>query len=258
MFDQILSDILLSLFIVFIYLCINAYLKIRANANVIRENWPVYRCNPSYMPFAGMLMKPTDMSKSEYTQMNFEYCFQNILNNVAVSFMEPLYYTQSMAGSILRGIVGALNDMRNLVNNIRNAISAIIAEILARTLNVMQPIMIILIKVRDMVGKIQGLSASFLYTIYGMYLTIESGLRSIFQIIVIILIAMGAAIIAVWIAVGIAIAFGPFGIPAMIALTTTGVALTAVYIGIAIPLGIIAHFLAQVMHIDGLSLVPSR
>jgi hypothetical protein len=257
MFDQILTDILLSLVVIFVYLCINAYLKIRANSKIIRENWPIYRCNPSYMPFAGMVMQPTDMSKTEYTQMNFEYCFQNIMNDVAKSFMEPLYYTQTIAGSTLSGIASALNSMRELINNIRNALSSVIAEIMARTLNVMQPVIIILIKMRDMIGKMQGMITTYLYTIYGMYQTMVSGLKSVFQIIVIILIAMGAAIVAVWIAVAIAIAFGPFGIPAVIAMTATGIALTAVYIGIAIPLGIIAHFLAETMHIRGLSLVPS-
>lgn len=257
MFDQILTDILLSLVVVFVYLCINAYLKIRANSKIIRENWPIYRCNPSYMPFAGMVMQPTDMSKTEYTQMNFEYCFQNIMNDVAKSFMEPLYYTQSIAGSTLKGIANALNSMRELINNVRNALSSVIADIMARTLNVMQPVILILIKMRDMIGKMQGLVTTYLYTIYGMYQTMVSGLKSVFQIIVIILIAMGAAIVAVWIVVAIAIAFGPFGIPAVIAMTAVGVALTAVYIGIAIPLGIIAHFLAETMHISGMSLVPS-
>jgi hypothetical protein len=209
------------------------------------------------MPFAGMVMQPTDMSKSEYTQVNFEFCFQNIMNDIATSYMEPLYYTQSLAGSILSGIAKALNSMREMVNLIRNAISSIIAEILARTLNVMQPIIIILIKFRDLVGKMQGQVTTYLYTVYGLYLTLISGLRSIFQILVIILIAMGAAIVAVWVAVAVAIAFGPFGIPAVIAMTATGVVLTAVYIGIAIPLGIIAHFLAETMHIRGLSLVPA-
>ena len=255
--DQVLTDILLSLVIVFIYLCAYAYVKIRANSNFIRENWPIYRCNPAYMPFAGMVMQPTDMSNSEYTQMNFEYCFQNIMNDVASSYMEPLYYTQSVAGSMLSGIASSLNSMREMINNIRNAISSIIAEILARTLNVMQPIILMIIKFRDLIGKMQGQVTAYLYTIYGMYQTILSGLRSVFQIIVIILIALGAVIIAVWVAVAIAIAFGPFGIPVMIAMTATGIALTAVYIGIAIPLGIIAHFLAETMDIRGLSLVPS-
>jgi hypothetical protein len=256
-FDQILMDILLGVLVIFVYLCAYAYLKVRANSIYIRANWPKYRCNPSYMPFAGMVMQPSDMSKSEYVQMNFEYCFQNVMNGVAKSFMEPLYYTQSIAGSILSGVANALNNMRELINYIRNAISSVIADIMARTLNVMQPVVVILIKIRDVIGKIQGLVTTQIYTVYGAYLTMLAGLRAVFEILVIILIAMVATIVAVWIGVAIAIAFGPFGIPAMIALTATGVALTAVFIGIAIPLGYIADFLAKTMHISGLSVLPS-
>jgi hypothetical protein len=257
LFDEVLTDILLTVLIIFTYLCAYAYLKVRANSNFIRENWSKYRCNPSYMPFAGMVMQPTNMSKSDYAQMNFEYCFQNIMNGVATSFMEPLYYTQSVAGSILHGIANALNSVRELINNIRNAISSVIADIMGRTLNVMQPIMHIIIKVRDVIGKMQGLVTTQLYTVYAVYLMLLSGLRTVYDIMVIILIAMGATIVAVWIGVAIAIAFGPFGIPTMIALTATGIALTAIFIGIAVPLGIISDFLAKTMKISGLAALPS-
>lgn len=241
-FDRVLTDILLALLILFLYLCAYAYLKIRANSKFIRENWSVYRCNPSYMPFAGMVMKPTDMSQTEYTQMNFEHCFQNIMNDVAKSYMTPLYYTQSLAGSILSGIASALNSMRELINNVRTALASVMADIMSRILNIMQPIVIIMIKLRDSVSKMQGIITAYLYTIYGTYLTLVSGLKSVFHLIVIILIAMGAAIVAVWIAVAVAAAFGPFGAPAVVAMTATGIALTAVYIAIAIPMGIIANF----------------
>jgi hypothetical protein len=257
LFDEVLTDILLTVLIIFTYLCAYAYLKVRANSNFIRENWSTYRCNPSYMPFAGMVMQPTNMSKSDYAQMNFEYCFQNIMNGVATSFMEPLYYTQSVAGSILHGIANALNSVRELINNIRNAISSVIADIMGRTLNVMQPIMHIIIKVRDVIGKMQGLVTTKLYTVYAVYLMLLSGLRTVYDIMVIILIAMGATIVAVWIGVAIAIAFGPFGIPTLIALTATGIALTAIFIGIAVPLGIISDFLAKTMKISGLAALPS-
>lgn len=258
LFDQIITDILLTLFVIFLYLCAYAYTKVRANSNIIRENWPVYRCNPAYMPFAGMVMQPTDMSESAYTQMNFEYCLQNTLNNVAKSFMEPLYYTQSLAGSIMNGIANALNTLRELILYVRNAISSVIADIMSRTLNVMQPIMYIIIKIRDVIGKIQGLVTTQLYTIYGAYKTMLTGLRAVFEIIVIILIAMVATVVGLWVGVAIAIAFGPFGVPAMLAMTGSALALTAVFIGISVPLGYIADFMAKTLKISGLSVLPSK
>jgi hypothetical protein len=257
LFDQIVSDILWSVIIIFVYLCANVYLKVRTNATNIRTNWPVYRCKPAYMPFAGMIMQPTDQSNLEYVQTNFEYCIQAIIKDMSSVALEPLYYTQSAVGSMLDGIANVLNDVRGLINAIRTAISSIIAEIMGRVLNIMQPIVIMLIKLRDMLNKVMGMMTTYLYTMYGMYDTMQSGLKSTFEIIVIILIAAGAALIAVWIGLAIAIAFGPFGIIPAGILAATGAVLTAIYIGIAIPMGMIAHALAEILHIHGLSLVPS-
>ena len=251
-------DVGWTVIIIFIFCCANAYLKIRANAQMIRSNWITYRCNPAYMLFAGTIMKPNDSTgdQMQYTNENFEYCIQNDLKSISSTFMDPVYYTQSVATSMLSGIANALNDMRTLINNIRDAVSSIIADVMSRILNVMQPVVLLSLSMRDMMGKIQGIMTTSLYTLLGAYDTMQSGLRSMFEIIVIILIAMGATIIALWIVVAIAAAFGPFGIiPMGIATAAAGV-MTAIYIGIAIPMGIIAHFLAETMHIQGLSLIP--
>jgi hypothetical protein len=192
----------------------------------------------------------------QFANENFEFCVQNEFKTISSTFMEPVYYVQSVAMSTLHGIANALNDMRALINNIRNAVSSIIADILSRVLNVMQPVVMMSLSMRDMMGKIQGIMTASLYTLLGIYDALQSGLKSTFEVIVIILIAMGAAIIALWVAVAIAAAFGPFGVPVVIASTAAATVMTAIYIGIAVPLGIIAHFLAETMHIHGLSLIP--
>jgi hypothetical protein len=257
--DDYVHDLLWCVLIIFAFCCAKAYSKIRTNAQMIRINWPKYQCNPAYIPFAGHIMKPSDSfhDKMQFTNVNFQYCVQTDLKTISSKFMDPLYYAQSVATSTLHGIATALNAMRTLVNSIRDALSSVIADVMSRVLNVMQPVVGLILNARDLMGKIQGIMTASLYTLYGTYDTIQSGLRSVFEIIVIILIAMGAAIVALWIAVAIAIAFGPFGIPFVIGSTAAAIALTAVYIGIAIPMGIIAHFLAETMHIQGLSLVQS-
>lgn len=257
--DDYVYDMLWTVLIIFLYCCAYAYLKIRANAQVISNNWVRYRCNPAYMPFAGMIMQPNDDfgDQVKYANINFEYCTQKVLKGISSGFIDPIYYMQSIATSILHGIVNTLNDMRILINNIRNAVSSVMADVMARVLNVMQPVVMMVISARDMMGKIQGTMTAALYTLYGTYATILSSLRSIFEIIVIILIAMAAAIVALWIAVAIAAAFGPFGIIPMLISTAAATVLTAIFVGIAIPLGIIAHFLAETMHIRGLSGIPS-
>jgi len=256
--DDYMSNVAWSAIIIFAYCCGYAYLKIRENSQLIRNDWIKYRCNPAYMMFAGNIMKPngTNREKMNYTETNFEYCVQNELKSISSLFLEPFYYAQSLMIGILHFLANVLNDIRTLINSIRNAVSSIIADIMSRGLNVMQPVIAIFLKIRDTMGKVQGIMTASLYTLLGVYDTLQSGLRSTFEVIVIILIAMGAAIIALWIAVAIAIAFGPFGLPVVIASTAAATVMTAIYIGIAVPLGIIAHFLAETMHIHGLSLVP--
>jgi hypothetical protein len=210
------------------------------------------------MMFAGNVMLPngTTKEKMNFTETNFEYCVQNELKSISSLFMEPIYYAQSLMIGTLHFLANVLNEIRTLINKIRNAVSSIILDIMSRGLNVMQPIIGMFLSMRDMMGKIQGIMTASLYTLLGIYDALQSGLKSTFEVIVIILIAMGAAIIALWVAVAIAAAFGPFGVPVVIASTAAATVMTAIYIGIAVPLGIIAHFLAETMHIHGLSLIP--
>ena len=256
--DDYMSAIAWSAIILFAYACVYAYLKIRANAQMIRTNWIEYRCNPAYMMFAGNVMKPngTFKEKMQFTETNFEYCVQNELKSISSLFLEPLYYFQSLMIGILHFLANVLNEIRILINYIRQAIASVMLDIMSRGLNIMQPVIGMFLKIRDTMGKVQGIMTASLYTVLGIYDALQSGLKSTFEVIVIILIAMGAAIIALWIAVAIAIAFGPFGVPFVIASTAAAGVMTAIYIGIAIPLGIIAHFLAETMHIHGLSLIP--
>jgi hypothetical protein len=255
-FDQLLTDVLLAMLIFLLYSFAFVYFKLKKNKLHIRENWNTYKCNPAYMPFAGAIMEPSNMTELEYVQENFQYCFQNVLKEIVVLFLNPLYYTQSVAGNLIAGIARALNQLRELINLIRSALSSVMAEIFGRSLNVMNPIILIIISVRDIIGKILGVITAYLYTIYGAYQTLVSGLKSIFQLIVIILIIMGAVIVAAWIALAIALIFGPFGVPAAIAATTIATVTTAIFVAIAIPLGFIAHFLARTLRVSGLSVIP--
>lgn len=257
--DDYVYDVGWTAILIFMYCCTRAYLNIRANSIDIRNNWVKYRCNPAYMPFAGMIMTPNDSFNDQinYANANFEHCTQDVLKGISSGFINPIYYAQSVATGILHGIVNTLNDMRILINSIRNSLASVIADIMGRILNVMQPVIMMVISARDMMGKIQGIMTTSLYTLYGTYQTILSGLRSIFEIIIIILIAMVAAIVALWIAVSIAAAFGPFGLIPMGIATAAATVLTAIFVAIAIPMGIIAHFLARTMHISGLSVLPS-
>jgi hypothetical protein len=50
------------------------YLNIKNDKEIIKKDWAVNKCNPKYMPFAGMIIEPKDMSNTEYAIKNFAEC----------------------------------------------------------------------------------------------------------------------------------------------------------------------------------------
>ena len=48
----------------------------------VKENWPLYRCNPVVMPFAGIF-------DQDVTQ-NFSYCIQNLQISSMGELLKPL------------------------------------------------------------------------------------------------------------------------------------------------------------------------
>jgi hypothetical protein len=100
--------------------------------------------------------------------------------------------------------------------------------------------MSLFIVVKDMLGKTHAIIASAMYTLIGSYMSLKSLLGVIYQFIVTILIGMAILII---------IFFATFNFG-------TAAATIALFIAIAIPLGIVATMMAKVLNISGLRKLP--
>ena len=74
-------DVWITVVVVLAFLCATIYFYILGNISPIKAHWPVNRCNPAYMPFAGIINPPADGSALDYTGENFAYCTQNILKD---------------------------------------------------------------------------------------------------------------------------------------------------------------------------------
>ena len=73
------SDIALTLLIIIIFIGLMSFNVLVVNVQKIKDNWPVYRCNPAVMPFSSTL---GNIGPSE----NFTFCIQNMQS----SFMDHL------------------------------------------------------------------------------------------------------------------------------------------------------------------------
>jgi hypothetical protein len=128
----------------------------------IRENWPIYRCNPPYWIF------------SENIADDFTYCVQNTQMNMMGYLLQPLNYMVSSLTSVGSGLNDSINDIRGMFSSIRNFVGDIIQKVFGVFLNMIVEFQKIIISIKDMVGKMIGIVVTILYVLDGSVKTMNS------------------------------------------------------------------------------------
>jgi hypothetical protein len=128
----------------------------------IKANWPLYRCNPMYMPLAD------DM------ESNFVYCIQSMQTNFMGYLLEPLTFLTGSINNVLGSFLNDINFVRAMFDKIRNFISSIIQSVFGVFLNLVIEFQKITIGIKDLIGKTIGIMTTLMYVIDGSVLTMKS------------------------------------------------------------------------------------
>lgn len=131
-------------------------------ADDVKNNWPVYRCNPPYWVF------------SEDISTDFNYCVQNTQTNTMGYLLQPINYLISNLTSVSGSLGDSLNNMRKMIANIRSFTTSIIKNIFGVFSNLIIEFQKILIAIKDMVGKIIGIVMVIMYVMDGSIKTMHS------------------------------------------------------------------------------------
>jgi len=226
----IMIFLILTIFVVFVY----GYFQIMRVREDIAADWQNQRCNPKYIPFAGYITHPDGTTPFQYTSDNFQYCIQDVQNNATGQAMQPLNYMVSGVTSMLNIIATSVQHTREFLNKLRKNIRKFAEDVFHKILNVMIPLMSLLISLKDMLDKSQGIMTAGLYTLLGAYDTLKALMGSIVELTVLMLIVMVIIIVGLWSL--------PFGWPA-------AAASSAIYVVFALLLSILVVFLTEVMGI---------
>jgi|688.fasta_scaffold145835_1 hypothetical protein len=232
----IMMFLLLTIIVLFIY----GYFQIMRVREQIANDWQNQRCNPKYIPFAGYITHPEGTTAFQYTSDNFQYCIQNIENDVTGQAMKPINFLISGITNMLNIIRNSVQHTREFLNILRKNIRKFAEDVFHKILNVMIPLQSLLISLKDMLDKSQGIMTAGLYTFLGAYDTLKSLMGSIVELTVVMLMAMVIIIVGLWSV--------PIGWPA-------AAASSAIYVVFALLLSIILVFLVEVMGIKS-SKVP--
>jgi hypothetical protein len=228
------NSVMIFIFITFFVFVVFSYCKIMQTKENIADDWVNQRCKPQNMLFAGLISKPEGTTAFQYTNDNFQYCVQNILTNISGYALEPFQYMMSSLTNVFSEFVSSIQQSRELMDKLRSNISIFTEDIFARILNVMIPIQKMFIALMDTFQKIQGVMTSGLYTMLGTYYTLQALMGAMLDLMIKLLMALAIIIVGLWIM--------PFTWPA-------AASMTAVFLGISVPLSIIIYFMTEVLHI---------
>jgi hypothetical protein len=128
----------------------------------IKENWPVYRCNPPYWIF------------SDNISEDFTYCVQNTQTNMMGYLLQPINYMLSSLTSVSSGLGDSINNIRVMFSSIRDFVSNIIQNVFGVFLNMIVEFQKIIISIKDMVGKMIGIVVTIMYILDGSIKTMNS------------------------------------------------------------------------------------
>lgn len=128
----------------------------------IKANWPMYRCNPIYMPL------------SDNIEKDFVYCIQNTQINFMGFLLEPITFITTALSDLMSGFLTEINFVRAMFDKIRDFFSNILQSIFGVFLNIIIEFQKIIIGLKDLFGKTIGTVTTFFYVIDGSIKTMNS------------------------------------------------------------------------------------
>lgn len=210
------------------------YYKAMINSQEIKDDWNNRRCDPSVIPFAGVINAPEGTTATDYTSENFSYCVQNIIKDSSEEALQPLTTITDMIADLFISLQNAVDAIRGALSKLRQRFADIVGEIMGRILGVMTPIQVMFITFSDIMQKTQAVMATALYTVLGIYYALQAGMGAAVEGIIKILIIMVGVIAALWIL--------PFTMPA-------AAVSTAIFLTISIPVAIITAIVSKALKI---------
>jgi hypothetical protein len=142
------------------------YLFAQSQVDHIKKNWVQYRCNPIYMPVAGLV--------GDDVVSNFTKCTMKGFHDYAGFIMDPLMAEFSIINDTIDEIGGAMKSFRGMFSSVRGGMLGIVGSVFGKIHNVMSQTQYIVIRMRTIMSRIVAVMYSFVYIFYSGMQTGES------------------------------------------------------------------------------------
>ena len=165
------GDLIVAGVLILIACGVVAYYQTMNKLGPIKADWANRRCDPSVMPFAGVINSESGKSTLQYTADNFTGCVQNVVGDISSYTLAPMYYVMNTLVSSFDQATQSMQNMRATFSNARENTQNLGEEVMGRSLNVTMPIVHLTTYVKDTLNKAAGAVAASVYTLFGGYLS---------------------------------------------------------------------------------------
>lgn len=190
------------------------YNLIKINILKYKTQWPKVRCQPNFIPLAGVLNPIPGKTQQEIIQDNFNYCTTETLNGIVEAATAPGRSGIEALARIQAGLITTANLARNQVGKIKEKIYMAFKKIFEKLMEFLTPIRKLLIQGKVVLDKIMGVIVSIFYILQLIIQSITSAIRIIVGymtavIVIIIVTAILLLIVAIlfqnYFAIGVAL-----------------------------------------------------
>ena len=183
------KDVLITILLFLITIVIVSYSSYQAVVSELRNNWNENKCNPIVIPFAGIIMPTPGQSTMDTTFENFNYCIQQDVSSIMSIVMMPLEFVLYLTINSLGSILNAIMAFIEFIAWLKAQVSEIFVELLQKIIRFIIPLVEMLVHMQDMLGKINGVLITALYTSMNIYNLTVSGIINIMTILINIIIS---------------------------------------------------------------------
>jgi hypothetical protein len=239
------GSVIFAIFAILVVACYFVYLNIQNNKEIVKKDWATNKCNPLYMPFAGSIMEPKDMSKMEYTIKNFSECSETILKDIIQVALAPIEAASILISASVSILTGITTNLMGAISNFRiNSLQKETKKTAERQTEFSSILTKIMAKIRSALNKGEGILTTILFVFFSAY---KAG-SSVFYVILLgeslILLIMYGVLYVVWlIYLMLMIIFAPVGA----AYLWVPVGLTVIYVAFMIMILVLIIFTYSVI-----------
>ena len=209
-FERFGGDVIISILLISLTVSISSYSTYKSIISQAKSNWNANRCKPIYMPFAGVIMPQPGQSSFDTTSQNFQYCIQQDSSMIMNIVLMPFEFAMFIVIEFLDAVMYAIAAIMKMIAWLKSIIGGIFKELYKKIIKFIIPLMVMIIKIRDTLAKLNGVMVTVLYSVMNIYNIIVSGILNIMIVlnnILIIIIAIMLALIVLAIVLMVTPAF---------------------------------------------------